>query len=158
MFAGIKARKRGDTLTVAQKECCRWHLVATNEVAEKMNTQAAADLYSCRWNIEIIFRAWKQGMNLTRALNRRTKEDHLQALVLAAMISKVLALGVVEILRAKFERNKGQVSLEKTFGDFGAFIVESPSLEQDQPNWIDIRMDPRKDRKPLIHPWLTLLS
>ena len=72
-------------------------------------------------------------MNLTRALNRRTKEDHLQALVLAAMISKVLALGVVEILRAKFERNKGQVSLEKTFGDFGAFILESPSLEQDQP-------------------------
>ena len=26
--AGEKARKRGDTLTVAQKERCRWHLVA----------------------------------------------------------------------------------------------------------------------------------
>jgi hypothetical protein len=159
--AGERARKRGHTLTAAQKERCRWHLVATNVAAEKMKAQAAADLYTCRWNIEIIFRAWKQGMNLTRALNRRTNEHHLQALVLAAMIYKVLALGVVGILRAKFERNKGQVSLEKTFGDFGEFIVESPSLEQVeqyQPNWIDIRMDPRKDRKPLIHTWLTLLS
>ena len=42
--AGEKARKRGDTLTVAQKERCRWHLVATNVAAEKMNAQAAADL------------------------------------------------------------------------------------------------------------------
>jgi ribosomal protein L12E/L44/L45/RPP1/RPP2 len=69
--ASEKARLRGHTLSVGQKERCRWHLIATNVPAEKMDTQAASDLYTCRWNIEIIFRAWKQGMNLARALDRR---------------------------------------------------------------------------------------
>ena len=44
------------------------------------------------------------------------------------MIYQVLALGVVELLRAKFETNKGQVSLEKTFSDFGEMIAESSTL------------------------------
>jgi len=159
--ASEKARKRGHTLTAAQKERCRWHLVATNVPAEKMDAQAVADLYTCRWNIEIIFRAWKQGMNLSGALNRRSNEHHLQAIVLAAMIYKVLALGVVKLLRAKFERKKGQVSLEKTFSDFGELIAESSTLEQVEqydPGWDDVRMDPRKDRQLPILTWLRLLS
>ena len=159
--ASEKARKRGHTLTAAQKERCRWHLVGTNVPAEKMDAQAVADLYTCRWNIEIIFRAWKQGMNLSSALDRKSNEHHLQALVLVAMIYQILALGVVELLRAKFEKNKGQVSLEKTFSDFGEFIAESCTLKQVEhydPGWLDVRMDPHKDRQPLILTWLTLLS
>jgi hypothetical protein len=155
------ARKRGHTLTAAQKERCRWHLVATNVPAEKMDAQAVADLYTCRWNIEIIFRAWKQGMNLSSALDRKSNEHHLQALVLVAMIYQVLALGIVELLRAKFERKRGQVSLEKTFRDFAEFIMESPILarvEHYDPAWLDVRMDPHNDRQPLILTWLTLLS
>jgi hypothetical protein len=155
------AQKRGHTLSAAQKERCRWHFVATNVPAGKMDAQAVADLYTCRWNIEIIFRAWKQGMNLSSALDRKSNEHHLQALVLVAMIYQVLALGIVELLRAKFERNKGQVSLEKTFSDFGEFIMESPTLarvEHYDPGWLDIRMDLHNDRQPLILTWLTLLS
>ncbi|MFT6864419.1 MAG: IS4 transposase [Akkermansiaceae bacterium] len=121
----------------------------------------ARDLYTCRWNIEIIFRAWKQGMNLSSALDRKSNEHHLQALVLVAMIYQVLALGVFELLRAKFERNKGQVSLEKTFSNFGEVITESRTLAQLEhynPGWLDVRMDYHNDRQPLILTWLTLLS
>jgi hypothetical protein len=159
--ASERARRRGHTLSSAQKERCRWHLIATNVPAEKMDAQAASDLYTCRWNIEIIFRAWKQGMNLAPALDRKSNEFHLQALVLAAMIYQVLALRIVELLRAKFERREGTVSLEKTFGDFGEFITESATLGEItnyDPGWTAIRMDPKKDRKPLEDTWLTLLS
>jgi hypothetical protein len=159
--ANENARKRGHTLTAAQKQRCRWHLVATNVPPEKMKAQAVADLYTCRWNIEIIFRAWKQGMNLSRALDRKSNEHHLQALVLVAMIYQILALRIVEALREKFERRKGQVSIEKTFSDFGEFIVESPTLSRVgdyDPGWLDVRMDPHNDRQPLILTWLTLLN
>ncbi len=77
--ASEKARRRGHTLSAAQKERCRWHLIASNVASDKMDTQAASDLYTCRWNIEIIFRAWKQGMNLAPALDRKSNEHHLQA-------------------------------------------------------------------------------
>jgi hypothetical protein len=47
--------------------------------------QDIRDLYRCRWNIEIIFHAWRQSSNLDKALNRRSNEHHFQALVLAGM-------------------------------------------------------------------------
>gem|GEM_PF-2405451 len=46
--------------------------------------------------------------------------------------------------------------MEKTFSDFGEVIVESATLErveQYDPGWIDVRMDPRNDRQ-LPYPYL----
>ena len=148
-----KARKRGHTLSAEEIERCRWHLVATNVPREMMNVKEISDLYTCRWNIEIIFRAWKQGMNLGGALNRQSNQYHLQALVLVAMIYQVLALQIVALLRARYVEETGQVSIEKVFHDFGEYLSESPNLKnlkKYHPDWRDIRMDPRKDRKPLI--------
>jgi len=159
--ASERARQRGHTLSAAQKERCRWHLIATNVPAEKMDTQAASDIYTCRWNIEIIFRAWKQGMNLAPALDRKSNENHLQALVLAAIIYQVLALRIIELLRAKYEKEEGTVSFEKIFGDFGEVIAESSTLDETtsyNPRWKTIRMDPRTDRQPLENTWLMLLG
>jgi IS4 transposase len=39
-------------------------------------------IYRARWAVEIQFRAWKQVLNLDKALNRKSNEHHLQALVL----------------------------------------------------------------------------
>lgn len=42
-----------------------------------------AAIYRARWAVEIQFREWKQALNFSKALNRKSNEDQLQALVLA---------------------------------------------------------------------------
>ena len=86
------ARQQGRALSQSQRVHCQWHIVVANIPAEKLSTRQVSELYRCRWNIEIIFRAWKQSANLTKALNRRSNEDHFQVLMLAGMIYQVMSL------------------------------------------------------------------
>ncbi len=90
-----------------------WHLLVTN-VPESMQSPAElAALYSQRWQIEIIFRAWKQAGNLGQALNRKSSPQHLKALVLAGMISLTIGLKVgIQFARA---HPSERYSMEKIF-------------------------------------------
>jgi hypothetical protein len=49
-------------------------------------------VFWARLAIEIQFRAWNQSLKLTKALNRKTNEHHIQALLLAAMIAHQLVV------------------------------------------------------------------
>jgi IS4 transposase len=80
-----------------------------------MSAQSVSELYRCRWNIEIVFRAWKQSANLDKALNRTSNEDHFQVLMLAAMIYQVLSLSVMVLVRNLAPGKK--INLEKLFDD-----------------------------------------
>jgi len=107
------AKKRGRT--ASKKTLIRdgWHLMVTN-VPKTM--QAAADLagiYSQRWHIEIVFRAWKQAGNLSKALNRDSSPQHLKGLVLAGMIALAVSLKTgIALARRHPER---RYSMEKIF-------------------------------------------
>ena len=59
-----RAASRGKTLSKAQRERLHWHLLVTNLRASELRVREAGELYRCRWKIEILFRAWKQGMNI----------------------------------------------------------------------------------------------
>jgi IS4 transposase len=52
---------------------------------EQADVSQLATIYRARWAVEIQFRAWKQALNLSNALNRKSNEHHLQALVLAEL-------------------------------------------------------------------------
>lgn len=153
-----KGQKR--VLTKEQKERCHWHLIVTNIPAHDLKGSQIGELYRCRWNIEILFRAWKQGMNLEKALNRRSSALHHQALVLAAMIYKVMTLVVVNLLKPTMRRAE-QVSLEKVFDLMGEHLMglrdlkDWASFETDRRH---VRMDPHKGRKPLATTWMQLIS
>jgi IS4 transposase len=62
------------------------------------------NLTGARWNIEILFRAWKQVMNPEAALNRRGSALHHQTLVLTAIIYKMLTIIVVNLLKPTMRR------------------------------------------------------
>ncbi len=70
--------------------------------------QAAADLaaiYSQRWHLEIVFRAWKQAGNLSKALNRDSSPQHLKGLVLAGMIALAVSLKIGIALARQHPQN-----------------------------------------------------
>jgi hypothetical protein len=108
-----QARRGGRT--VAAKTLVRdgWHLLVSNVPATLQSPVELAALYSQRWQIEIIFRAWKQAENLGKALNRTSSPQHLKALVLAGMIALSMSLTVgIKLARADPSQ---RYSLEKLF-------------------------------------------
>jgi IS4 transposase len=89
----------------------------------------AGELYRCRWKIEILFRAWKQGMNIKPALNRRNNALHHQALILAAMIYQVLTM-VIMILWKPLMRKQEEVSVEKSFSVMSNHVLGLKDLRE----------------------------
>ena len=63
---------------------------------EQTNVNQLAAIYRARWVVEIQFRASKQALNLDKALNRKSNEHHLQALVLAGMIAHQLGMRIAQ--------------------------------------------------------------
>jgi len=90
-----------------------WHLMVTN-VAKTMQSSAnLAAIYSQRWLIEIVFRAWKQAGNLSKALRRDSSPQHMKGLMLAGMIALAVCLKIgISLARRHPER---RYSLEKIF-------------------------------------------
>ncbi len=133
----VKAKEKGKT--VSRKTLIRdgWHLMVTNIPKEMQSITELAAIYSQRWLIEIIFRAWKQGGNLSVALDRTSSPQHLKALVLAGMIAMSTSLKFA-IPLARREPTR-RFSLEKIFDYVIAGLVGLKNL-------IDIanlRPDPR---------------
>ena len=154
-----QALKKGKTLSKSQRLRCQWHLVATNIPREKMSARSVSELYRCRWNIEIIFRAWKQSANLDEALNRTSNEDHFQVLMLAVMIYQVLSLSVMALVRNLSLGTR--ISLEKLFDDWSVMIIKCRRMEEMwnyHPDIRHLKMDAHRGHQPLEDTWIHLLS
>ena len=54
------ALRRGRTASKAQLEWCRWTVMITNTSVEQLNPTEAIVLYRSRWQIELLFKLWKQ--------------------------------------------------------------------------------------------------
>ena len=158
-LAKEQASQKGKTLSKSQRLRCQWHLVTINIPREKMPERSVSELYRCRWNIEIIFRAWKQSANLDQALNRTSNEDHFQVLMLAAMIYQVLSLSVMELVRNLSSGTR--ISLEKLFDDWSTMIVKCRRMEEIwnyHPDIRHLKMDTHQGRESLEDTWIALLS
>lgn len=61
-IAAVKedARRRGRTPSQAQLQWCHWTVLITNVPVEKLNIREALALYRARWQIELLFKLWKQ--------------------------------------------------------------------------------------------------
>jgi hypothetical protein len=61
-----EARRKGRIVSQEQRRACRWTVLVTNASAEQLSCQEAYDLYRVRWQIELLFKLWKQGNRLSR--------------------------------------------------------------------------------------------
>ena len=85
-------------------------------------------VYRARWAVEIQFRAWKQSLNLGKALNRRSNEHHMQALVLAAMIAHQLGMSAAAQIGAVAGR--ARVSYEKLYDLLASHLIKARNIEE----------------------------
>lgn len=91
-----------------------WNIYITNVPPEIWNTQDVNTVYSARWRIETIFKAWKSNMCLEH-IHQNISEKQIFAIILARMIICVHFLGntLNNILWDTFEQTGRFVSMLK---------------------------------------------
>lgn len=120
-----------------------WDILVTNISEQKCAAKELVRLYRQRWEIEIYFRAWKQSLQMQRALNRVTSKVHLHALILTAMIFSVLAIQTRKCVQRW--KPKLEISVEKLFIWLSGRLRILRSLKSEIP--IDLRHISRCKRK-----------
>ena len=90
-----------------------WHLMLTNLSSEDFSPNQLRAIYRARWGVEIQFRAWKQANNLAKALNRKSSEHHLMAILLTAMINHLVGMRMARLLAG--QNGVDNLSYEKLY-------------------------------------------
>lgn len=68
-----------------------WTILLTNLPAQSLPPEQMLTLYSLRWRIENIFRAWKSNLHPEMTSRHRTNQHHLRCLLHAQQILLLLA-------------------------------------------------------------------
>ena len=153
-----KARELGKNASRAALIRDGWHLMLTNLPTERISVGTLAKLYRARWAIEIQFRAWKQSLQMSSALNRRSNKWHLEALVISAMIVALMGLKQMAIYARKISLEK--LSPEKMADWISEDILMQKSIANlltDPPDLRHVQRDVRLS-KSTVNQGLAALS
>ena len=63
-------QKHSRTPTERSLELCGWTLLITNAPADKISLEEAFVLYGSRWQVELIFKLWKQHMKIDQSVSK----------------------------------------------------------------------------------------
>ena len=144
-----EARKHGKEPSQAMLTRDGWYILVTSVEEELMGDDQLFDLYRVRWQIEIIFRAWKQSAHLQEALKRHSNLFHLQALMYAGILHLILTMKMVSLLQGMSPERV--LSIEKIADALTSFLNKLTSLEgfaNYNPDPRHLQMD-RRSRKSL---------
>ena len=122
-----------------------WHILLTNVETNCCNAQQLMNIYRMRWDIEIQFRAWKQSLQLHKALDRSTSPHHIYALIIASMIH--LLLSMISRRLAQQHLKTGELSLEKLAKSLSQFILKADRFERCWDYRLDLRHIKKDSRK-----------
>lgn len=115
-----------------------------------MSVSQLAEIYRARWAVEIQFRAWKQALNLGKALNRKSNEHHIQALVLAGMIAHQLGMKIAQRIGSIVGR--ARLSYEKLYDLLAVHLIKAGNLEESaafKPDLRHVQRDKRTRKSPV---------
>jgi putative transposase len=120
-------RQRRDTLTarlvaVWNEESRKYHTYLTNIRPEVLSAEEVADLYGCRWEVEMVFKELKSQYALDRVntTNRSVAEALIWASLLTLVVSRRLHSavreGIPEKLRARYPPMRWGVAFREQSG------------------------------------------
>lgn len=127
-----------------------WHILLTNIEVELCKAPQLMGIYRMRWDVEIQFRAWKQSLQLHKALDRKTSPHHIYALIIAAMIHMLLLMIARRL--AQQHLKPGELSLEKLATSYSQFIIKANRFERCWDYELDLRhikKDSRRRKSPV---------
>ena len=113
------AKKRGYTPSQAHLTLLAWNLFVTNVPGTVWPPQMVGRAYAFRWQVELVFKAWKSGLHLA-TLTSTTKHSTLCYLY-GRMLLIVLTFALCPSLRAAaWQKRQREVSLLKLVRHFQA--------------------------------------
>src|SRR5262249_62096559 len=83
-----RLKKKGRKLSERQRVMCQWTVMITDLPAEAFTVEEVCVLYRVRWQIELLYKAWKSGGGLGRTRGRKAGR------VLCEAYAKLLAMVV----------------------------------------------------------------
>jgi len=84
-----RSRRKGQPAGAERLALCDWNLFVTNAPAERLHAEAVPRLYSARWQIERLFRLWKENLRIDEW---RTKSpQRIECEIYAKLIGALLA-------------------------------------------------------------------
>ena len=83
-------RDRALRLTKRYLKLLDWTILLTNVTPEQLSAQQLLEAYSCRWQIEVLFKTWKSHFQLGRLPSRNPRWVQIQLLV------KLLAIALLQ--------------------------------------------------------------
>lgn len=117
--ARVVAKKRGYTPSHAYLTLLAWNLFITNVPATVWPPQTVAIAYALRWQVELVFKAWKSHLHLA-TLTTTTKQSTLCYLY-GRMLLIVLTFALCPPLRVTvWQKQQHEVSLVKLVRHFQA--------------------------------------
>lgn len=112
-----------------------FNLFITNSPTEKLNKEDVCRMYSLRWQIELLFKAWKSYFCIHHSKN--SKIERFECTLYGRLILAVLSTSLVFQLRAHlYHKKTKELSELKSFKliysfieQFGLYICINPNVE-----------------------------
>ena len=103
-------------VAVRNADSGEYHTYVTNVAADKLDAGSVALAYRARWEIELLFKAWKSEFRLDELPSRR--KEVVEALIYASILTMIVTQRLQAFFRAKAGGNARRV----TFGRVAAVV------------------------------------
>jgi len=125
-----KFKKLGKTPTQKALTRARWYLLATSVSKDRMTAKELSRLYAQRWQIEIVFKAWKQASHLVESLSQRSNYQHLLGIFLSEVFMLAVTMHHYVKLRVGDRQGARRLSIMKLFEWVGTKLGSSKTLRK----------------------------
>lgn len=109
-----RAQKNNKSCKASNKSLvlCTWSIFITNTGEEKLPYKMIHNIYRIRWNVELIFKAWKSIVNVHKS-NVNENQNRVKMELYAKLIFAVVIQKIYQKISPEFWKNKEELSLYK---------------------------------------------
>ncbi|MEK4177705.1 IS4 family transposase [Aeribacillus sp. FSL K6-1305] len=146
-----KEKKKGKALSRQTLEQKKYHILLTNLPQESFDAQQVYELYSLRWQVELLFKGWKSLFDLDRVkkMKKERFECHLYGTLIAILVTQTL---LFQARRYWHQREGIEISEWKALNILQSywhrFLLHPQAMETALPSLLSLlRKHARKDRR-----------
>ena len=110
--ANKEVKKKGRELSKEYKLMARMNIYITNTPSETVPAEEVRKVYCIRWQVELIFKAWKSSLGIDNV--KKMKKERFETQLLAKLMFIVITLDIYTLLNSyKIRVNKTIISYQK---------------------------------------------